>query len=149
MTIASTKIEKENSNWSALTVFRKEPRKAPAMPPKARRSRRPQLRLDRAARPCGRRHLVLAHRDPGAAEARVAQPEVDEQHHQHQGERDPVPRPQVERRELLARPGQVDLVDRRDALAAGGERVAEDREPSPLTATRPMISPNASVTIAM
>ena len=35
MTIARMKIEKPNWNWSALTVFRNEPRKAPEMPPKA------------------------------------------------------------------------------------------------------------------
>ena len=35
MTIASTKIENENWNWSALTVFRYEPRKAPEIPPNA------------------------------------------------------------------------------------------------------------------
>ena len=33
MIIASTKIENENSNWSALTVLKNEPRNVPAMPP--------------------------------------------------------------------------------------------------------------------
>ena len=33
MIMASTRIEKENWNWSALTVFSSEPRNAPAMPP--------------------------------------------------------------------------------------------------------------------
>ena len=35
MIIASTKIENENWNWSAFTVFRYEPRKAPDIPPNA------------------------------------------------------------------------------------------------------------------
>ena len=35
MTMARTKIENENWNWSAFTVFRYEARKTPAMPPKA------------------------------------------------------------------------------------------------------------------
>ena len=35
MIIASTKIENENSNWSALTVPNHEPRNVPAMPPHA------------------------------------------------------------------------------------------------------------------
>ena len=48
------------------------------------------------------------------------------------------------------RPGQLDRVDRRDALAPGGQRVVPWIViASPLTATRPMISPKASVTIAM
>ncbi len=35
MTIASTKIENENANWSALTVLRHEARNAPETPPNA------------------------------------------------------------------------------------------------------------------
>ena len=47
-----------------------------------------QLRLDERDAHRTRRDLVLAQRDPGAAEPRVAQAEVHEQHDQHERERD-------------------------------------------------------------
>ena len=51
-----------------------------------------QLGLDERHAHAGRGDLVLAQRDPGAAEARVAQPEVHEQHHEHEREHAPVVR---------------------------------------------------------
>ena len=80
MIIASTKIENENSNWSALTVLKNEPRNVPAMPPQ-RRADRVGEQLHAHGRDAHRDggDLVLADRDPRPADARVAQPEVDEQ----------------------------------------------------------------------
>ncbi len=71
--------------------------------------------------------LVLADRDPRPADARVAQPEVDEQHDQRERERRPVPRSEVQRGEAVDE-REVDLVDRRDAGAAVREVEVADAE---------------------
>ena len=75
----------------------------------------------------GRRHLVLAQGDPRAAQARVAQAEVHEQHHQAQGEHGPEIRSEVRRLIELGKEGQVDLVDGRDRLTPVGELVVAER----------------------
>ncbi len=69
--------------------------------------------------------LVLADGDPGTAEPRVAQAEVDEQHDHHQQQREVVPGSQVQRGELPEE-RQVRLVDRVDADLAVGEVLAAD-----------------------
>ena len=85
-----------------------------------------QLGLDErhAHRRCG--DLVLADRDPGAPEARVAQAEVHEQDERDEHEHEPEVRSEVERRVKRGEHRQVDRVDRRDRLAAVGELVALD-----------------------
>jgi hypothetical protein len=57
-------------------------------------------------------------------DAAVAQAEVDEEDEHDEREGRPVPGSQVQRQEPVDE-RQVDLVDRRDALAAGGQRPAE------------------------
>ena len=57
---------------------------------------------------------------------RVAQPEVHEQGHEDDREDRPVVRSQVRGAVELPEHGQVELVDRRDRLAAVGERVVAD-----------------------
>ena len=55
-----------------------------------------QLGLDRRDAHRHRGDLVLAQRDPRAAQPRVAQAEVHEQHDHHQEQGEPVPRSQVQ-----------------------------------------------------
>src|SRR4051812_28175703 len=73
--------------------------------------------------------ILLPDRDPGAAQARVAQAEVHEQRHRHEDEREPVERSETHPAVELLEPRYVDRVDRRDRLAAGGELgVVGDRD---------------------
>jgi hypothetical protein len=80
-----------------------------------------ELRLDERHAHGRGRDLVLAQGDPRPSEPRVAQADDAEQDDERQGEHEPVPRAQVELRELLdAR--DLHEVHRGDALAAGVSR---------------------------
>jgi hypothetical protein len=61
------------------------------------------------------RSATQARPEPG-----VAQPQVDEEHHEQDAEDQPVPRPQVEQAER-ADAGEVRRVDRADAQVPGGQ----------------------------
>ena len=123
MIMQRMKTEKPNSNWSTLIVFWKTPRNTPAKPPidapiaYAHSFDAHEVDAHRRGR-----HLVLADRDPRAAEARVAQADVDEQHPQQHRERDEVEGRDVDAGDVVeARDRRPRLVHRGDALAAVGD----------------------------
>ena len=129
MIMARMKIEKPNWNWLAFTELKYDAEEGAG-----HTAERPAGGVGQQLGPherhahAGGRHLVLAHGDPGAAEPRVAQAEVHEQHQRHHAEGQPVVRSQVEAESNWLDEREVDLVHRGDRLAAVGERVVAERD---------------------
>src|SRR5215204_4552282 len=92
-TMARMKIEKENLNWAGLTTPRYEAKNAPEIPPNAAPVPYARSLVWTIRDPgAGGGRLVVAHRDPRPADARVAQVDVHDEHERDQREREPVPR---------------------------------------------------------